>query len=212
MKVLLAVFTCAKCSPALLRHWPYFLNQKADEYCIITTENKPCATPKGVFTLPVGVDNYINGAHLPRRMVNAISALLKQDWDRLILAEYDTIFFKPIPVMTSYCAAHVAGFYPESTFYHNPWMFSREMAEPFVKKGNERLPLIQDGSREASPDVFFGVVTKEACIWVDSPWKEFSRNTLENPGDLDLARACYRDGYHVIHGVKTKEELEYILG
>lgn len=210
MKVLLAVFTCATCSPALLRHWPYFLKQEADFYYVIATEDKPCSTPEGVARMNIGLDNYIMAAHLPRRMVNAISALLLCDWDILILAEYDTVFFKHIPVSGLDCAAHLAGFYPEAAFYHNPWVFNRETAALFASMGSKRLPFIQDGSREASPDVFFGVVVKETGIEVQSAWKEFSRNTLENPGDLDLARACYRDGYHVIHGIKTKEELEYI--
>lgn len=214
MRVLLAVFTCASCSPTLLRHWEYFLNQKADNYCVITTEDKHCAIPLSVTQrVSIGIDSYILGAHLPRRMVHTIQwCLNRDDWDTLILAEYDTVFFKPIPLEDRWnsCSAHLAGNYPEGAFYHNPWVFDRNAASLFVAHGSHRLPFIQDGSREASPDVFFGVVTKEAGIEVTSPWREFSRNSMDNHGDLDLARACYRDGYEVIHGIKTKEELEYI--
>lgn len=218
MIVFLAVFTCEKGSEALKRHWPYFERQKADLlYCISTTD-KYCVLPDVVIpSIAVGKDDYINGPHLPMRLVDAIRECLKLKWDILMLCEYDTVMFNRIPVeqMSQPMAAHLAGHLPEYHFYHNPWCFTREAAESFSKEG---LAVVMSGicsygSKESSPDVFFGLVCKRMGMEIQHDlWREFSRNRMDNPGDLDLARACYRDGFSVIHGVKTAEELEYICG
>lgn len=213
MNDLLAVFTCHKGNGALMRHWPYFQRQEAGEYWVITTTDTRCDVPEGVAWTTIGRDSYINGSHLPRRMIDTVKFLLKEaKWDTLILAEYDTVFFNRIAVekFSDSLAAHLAGYYPEGAFYHNPWVFNREVAELFVESGRKRLPHIHDGSREASPDVFFGMVSYDLNVPVYEGWREFSRNTISDPADLELARLCYREGYDVIHGIKTKEQLEYI--
>lgn len=211
----LSVFTCNKGNAALQRHWPCFLRQQADSNYVIATENTHCEIPEGASELKIGVDDYINGAHLPRRLIDSISRLLDKPWDVLMLAEYDTVIFNRIRVeaMEHAMAAHLAGHMPAYHFYHNPWVLHREVAEKFIQTGETviRDGVCSYGSIESSPDVFFGLV----CFMLKMPiqhnlWREFSRNSMTNEGDLELAKACYRDGYDVIHGIKTKEELEYI--
>lgn len=218
MNVLLGVFTYQKGSDTLARHWPYFERQKADQICCITTTNTHCVLPDVVIpSISVGVDEYLNGPHLPMRLVNTIKGLMDLEWDILILCEYDTVIFHRLPVeqMSQPVAAHLAGHLPEYHFYHNPWCFTRSAAEAFAQEG---LKVVQEGiccygSKESSPDVFFGLVCKRLNMTIQHDlWREFSRNRMDNPGDLDLARACYRDGFSVIHGIKTADELEYICG
>jgi hypothetical protein len=217
MNTCLAVFTCAKCSQALLRHWPFLLSQFADSNYIITTENTHCDIPEGATSISIGVDSYIDGAHLPERMVNTIARLLNNPWDALILAEYDTLIFNAIPVdhMKSGVASHLAGYiHSKLPFYHNPWVLNRETALQFIAEGRKVISEghCQAGSHVASPDVFFGMVFErlEQSVQVNL-WTEFSRNSLDREGDLERARKAYQDGVDIIHGVKTERELEYII-
>ena len=71
----------------------------------------------------------------------------------------------------------------------------------------------QEGALLASPDVFFGRVCYDMEQRVQTDlWTEYTRNSLDCHGHLDEARQAYRDGIDIIHGVKTQEELDYILG
>jgi len=214
MTTLLAVMTCRSCSSTLLRHWPYFLNQQADHNVIIVTEDTECRTPEGVERIAVGSDSYIDQDKLPRRMVDTIERLLfRADWDVLILAEYDTLIFTAIDVEgLRDIASHRAGtFHKDYSFWHNPWVLSRDCAWDFTDAGKS---VIKDGKCQgatASPDVFFGVVCHRLHQQIqDDLWTEFSRNSMDCEGDLDRARFAYHSGVDVIHGIKKESELEYI--
>lgn len=218
MKVLLGIFTYAKGSDTLARHWPYFERQQADRICCVKTTDSYCVLPDVIIpSISIGRDSYLDGPHLPVRLLDTIKNLLDSEWDVLMLCEYDTVIFKRLPLeqMSEPAAAHLAGHLPDYHFYHNPWCITRGMAQDFLDVGYETVinGTCCYGSKESSPDVFFGLVCKLLGITVQHDlWREFSRNRMDNPGDLDLARACYRDGFSVIHGVKTAAELEYICG
>lgn len=215
MTTLLAVFSCCSCSQALIRHWPYFLRQEADTNIVIGTEDRECKVPEGVELLPIGLDCYIQGEHLPRRMLNSMMRLLDWEWDALIMAEYDTLILNKIDTnRLQDVASHLAGqFKVDHGFYHNPWVFNREFALKFVEEGVKVIAegICQEGAAEASPDVFFGRV----CWRMKQPvqvslWTQFTRNSFDCEGDLEKAKVAYLAGIDVIHGCKTEKELNYI--
>jgi hypothetical protein len=227
MLLLVQTYTAAK--ETLIRHWPYFLKSGADEIWIVTTtdDNDLSWYPKDVTIVKIGNNSYINGGHLPQRLIDTLKTGLgnKTKFQHICICEYDTVFFHPLPIQRMEHA--VAGYYAggqtwnskASAFYHNPWVFFREAAIKFVEKGqeaiNEGVCGYQTNSAfatpEGSPDVFVGY----ACEHYDIPiqgnvWTEYSRNDLKGNGYLEEARQAYLGGYDVIHGIKTKEELEYI--
>ena len=225
MTTCLAVFTCHKGNGALLRHCPFFQRQRADSTYIITTENTHCDVPEGATAMPVGVDSYINGSHLPKRMLNTMQLLLEKEWDTLMLAEYDTVIFNRIQTenMTGDVAGHLGGgptWGSKATrFYHNPWVFSRASASQFIETGTTAIEqgvcgqMTHDayGLPESSPDVFFGYVCEQLGFNIQTDlWKEFSRNSFDHREDLELAKNFYQLGVDAIHGIKTAEELAYI--
>lgn len=215
MKTVLAVFTCASCSPTLLRHWPFFLRQEADENIVITTTDTLCLVPDDVEVIKIGIDQYLSADHLPSRLITALAELLQREWDILILCEYDTVIFNRIKVeeMQGKVAAHLAGHAPWP-FYHNPWVFKRKYATDFVAEG---YLVIREGicgyaTPASSPDVFFGLVVQRLGWFVDTTlWKEFSRNSMDCSGDLERAAQSLREDTDVIHGIKHEHELAYLL-
>lgn len=212
----LAILTCNRGNDALKRHWPYFLRQEADYNYVITTENTHCEVPEGGHEIKVGVDNYINGSHLPLRLINTLKHLLGTHSEIIIVTEYDTVIFNRIKVenIRKDAAGHLAGNYAQDYgFYHNPWVFTRGSARRFADEGVKAVNegICAEGRYESSPDVFFGIVCYRAGLQVHTDlWKEFSRNSLDRHGDKDLAKRAYRSGVDVIHGIKTKDELDFI--
>lgn len=226
MKTLMAILSCSSCSPTLIRHWPYFLRQRADHYRIITTTSS-CDIPDNVLPIIIGEDRYIDGPHLPNRVLNTIDSMLglALDWDVLILCEYDCLFFTSIKAEgVGTLAGHRAGGKTWGSkaegYYHNPWVFRKDTAAAFLTAGRQA---IRDGicpergsgqpsTPECSPDVFFGYVAEALGLTVQSDlWRQYSRNSFDIPGHLEEAREAYRNGVDVIHGIKTQEQLDFLL-
>lgn len=213
---------------ALERHWPYFMHAGADLVVGVATIEGACHFPMGADeVVKIGCNSYINGPHLPRRLIDTLSYVLENiECNFIMVAEYDTVFFHPIELenMEKELAGHLAGGKTwdskANAFYHNPWLFSRKAAEQFAVKGLEaicegvcgQLSPVAYGTPEASPDVFFGYVAEQLGLEVQTDlWTEFSRNDLYERSNLELARERYKEGIDVIHGIKTQQELEYIL-
>jgi hypothetical protein len=175
--------------------------------------------------MDIGKNSYIDGAHLPQRMVDTIEMLLPQSWEVLMLIEYDTLILKPVQVenMTELLAGHYAGGRTweskASAYYHNPWLFKRDIAALFVLEGKDAISSGVCGQKtgyalaepEGSPDVFFGYIAEQIGTPVQSDlWSEYTRNDLKDPAHLEEARRAYQDGVDVIHGCKSQHELDYI--
>ena len=221
----MAFFSYPGANATVQRHWPYFQRQEADWVYGIGTIDGKCEWPEGVHPLDVGEDRYIDGTHLPRRLLDTIEILLLRPWRVLALLEYDVVIFKSMPfdrVETS--AAHFAGGQTWGSqarwFAHCPWVFARDTAIRFLKAGREALaegivPERASGNPsvpEASPDCFYGYVMDRAGIpFQRDMWQEYSRNSFDVPGHLEEARQAYRDGVSCIHGIKTQEQLDFIL-
>lgn len=225
MSVLLCVMTYPGGNETLKRHWPFFLRQEADYYRVITTTEGDCFAPEGVEHSAIGGNKYIDGPHLPNRMLDTIEKLLERNWRHLIMAEYDCLWLKPIKAESvRTVAGHYAGgpTWGSKTkgFFHCPWVFARESAMEFLKVGRHAIaggicpdrPRGQGSAPECSPDVFFAYCCERANIPVEmAVWLEYSRNSFDLPGHLEEARAAAKAGAHVIHGCKTKDQLDFIL-
>lgn len=213
---------------AVERHWPYFMHAGADLVLGIATIEGLCRFPETVDkVVKIGCNSYINGPHLPQRLIDTLSYVLDNvGGNYIMVAEYDTVIFKPIKLenMEKELAGHLAGgrtWESKATaFYHNPWLFSRAAAEQFISAGqaaiNEgicgHITPVAYGTPEASPDVFFAYIAERLGLEVQTDlWSEFSRNDLYHRANLELAREAYRNGVDVIHGIKHQHELEYIL-
>lgn len=225
MSTLLAIMSYPGGNDALNRHWPYFLRQGADWYYVISTEGDNTEPPQNAVKLNIGRDCYIESAHLPQRMLDAITELLRFPWTVLILAEYDCLFLHRIRVeaIEHGIAAHYAGGQTWNSkakaFYHPPWVFLREAAMRFVEVGQEAINegVCGQKSREAlaapegSPDVFLGYCAERYDMPIQRDlWQEYSRNSLDIPEHLNEARKAYLDNVDILHGVKRASELAYI--
>jgi hypothetical protein len=228
MTTLLAIHSYPGGNDAFARHWPFFQNQKADTIFGIGTTDGQCTWPPDINgTLNIGKNSYIDGPHLPNRMIDTVEQMLALEWQVMILCEYDTLFLNRIKVekMTEPLASHYAGGptwgSKASCFYHAPWIWKRDAASEFIVVGTEAIrdgicPDRQRGqppSAECSPDVFFAYVSEKmpGGSVQKNLWTEYSRNDLKDTGRLEGARKAYREGIDIIHGVKTKEELDYIV-
>lgn len=226
VSVLLAIFSYPAANATVQRHWPYFQRQEADWVYGIGTIDGKCEWPEGVSSLDIGKDSYIDGPHLPNRMLDTIEAMLLMPWDVLMMVEYDTLILKSIKVhkMKYEAACHLAGGATwgskTSWFGHNPWLLKREVASDFLKFGRKAIQedVCPDRDRgqpstpECSPDVFWAYVLDHAGTRVQTDlWQEYSRNSFDVPGHLEEARQAYLNGVDCIHGLKTQDQLDFIL-
>lgn len=214
MTLSLAVQTFPGANHVLARHWPYFLRSGADEYFVITTTDGKCTVPQGAREMPIGVDMYCIGAHLPRRLLGTLEFMLTQTKTEFVgVCEYDVIFFKNIPKLREGLTTHLAGGKLPGAhcnrFYHSPWLMDRKTAMTVIKFGHE---LLATGQFDPSPDLFLGHVAELSGIDVDTDrLKSYSQNTIHGPVWINEARQARLDGAVCCHGVKSTEVLEKIL-
>lgn len=208
------------------RNWPFFLRSGAHEIWAITTEGGGCWVPEDVPEVRIGANKYIDGSHLPSRLVDTVEVALanKTSFDHILIAEYDTLILSPIRyrAMEHAVASHRAGSKTwgslSNSYYHNPWLFKREAARKFIEVGKESLGVCtrergQPSTPESSPDVFFGYVCEKANLPVQSDlWTQYSQNSFDIPGTLEEARKARLNGVGVIHGIKSRVEYEAVMG
>jgi hypothetical protein len=218
MKLLLCVQSWSGATELCARHWPYFQNAGASKIIGIGTDNGLTRFPDGVEVMKIGDDRYLHGNNVCRRLLHTILYCLDQpDYDHFCIAEYDSIFFHAIPEFTG-IGAHYAGGKvwgsQANAFYHNPWMFDRESG---MKLQREMAAILSEGhcgygTPESSPDVFFGWACERSGLTVNQVLQEYSRNSLDTQEYLDEARNSVQEGVHVVHGIKTEYQLNYITG
>lgn len=209
---LLAIQTYPGANDGLKRHWPYFEKSGASRIVAIGTTDYLCSAPCEI--IPIGANKYIDGAHLPQRLVDTIKWCLTQPEDKYLVCEWDCLFLRPIkPDFKGFCTCKAGGKLPKtkaSSFYHNPWAMDRKTAEQLVVALEE---IIADGEctgPTASPDVTICLAADNLSLPVNiAHWKQFTRNSLDVPGDLELACEAVKT-VDVIHGVKLAKELARI--
>lgn len=212
MSMLLCIHSYPGANHRIPVHFPYYEKSGADMIIGIGTNGGGCHWPDGVENVEIGDDHYISGTHLPRRLMDTMRFMLCLNFDRFCIAEWDCLFFKPLPVIAGMAAFHAgnrsAGMKTEK-YFHCPWCFDFASGTDFLKKADELLPQVE--GHECSPDVFFGWVCQEAGMQVAQPWDGFTRNTIESPEDAERARDAYRAGAMAIHGIKGRSTLDLIL-
>lgn len=212
MSLLLAIHSYPLANAGVARHFPYYEKSGAQKILGIGTTDNGCTWPEGVEHVEIGRNDYINADHLPRRLMSTIRLMLLTPFDRFCIIEWDCLFFHPLPWFEGMAAFHAGNSLPgmkAKKFFHCPWAFDYETGHRWLKKADELIAHVE--GHEASPDVFLGWVAEEAGIEITQPWEGFSRNSVDNPADVELAREAYRNGAVAIHGIKTPENLRRIL-
>lgn len=211
MNLAIAIHGYPGTGPAAVRHLPYWQKSGADLLIGISTTDGKCEWPEGMESVSIGRNAYIDGAHLPQRLIDTLRFLLLLPFDRLAIIEWDCLFFSPLPEFTGMCGFHAGNQSPgmrAHRYYHCPWAWDRDTAKLWLAEADKAVKEVAD--HEASPDVFLGWVAERAGIEVQQPWVGFSRNSLDLSGDLELAREARLNGANSMHGVKTERELNYI--
>lgn len=210
----LAIQTYPGANLAAARHFPFYENAGADRIIGITTEDGGCDWP-GREDIEVGPDCYVSGDHLCRRLLETISACLESGADELMVAEYDTLFFRPMPPLfpDGLVMNATGGGGPEFrglAYYHGPWCMNAVTAQKVVASG--RLMLADGDIEHGWPDRFIGRLAERFEIpAVQGFFKNYSRNCLDTPEYIAEARAAIAAGAHAVHGVKTVGQLEALL-
>ncbi len=212
--ILLCVHSYPGANETILRHQPYFERAGASRIVGIGTTDGGCVFPWE--SVNIGDNSYMKligpDDHLCRLLIDTIRWCLSQPEDKFIIAEYDTLFLRPFPEFSGVTACKTGDRVNGCLapwFAHNPWGFDRASAPALLQALNDALPLSSYYPNN-SPDIFFGLACDMRSIVPTCNFRMFTRNTLDVPGDLDLASQAAADGVHVIHGCKTTEHLKAI--
>lgn len=200
------------------RHWEYYKRSGCSRIIGVAPVEGQCEWPEEVPEIRIGDGKYMNGDNLPKRLMETVIYSVMKfggENETICIAEYDTIFLRPVPDFKGVAAFRAGGQTfgsKASCFYHNPWMFDCESGERLAR---EMRKILDEGhcgygTPESSPDVFFGYACERLGIDVQQLLYEYSRNTIDNPQYLEEARQHIKEGCHVVHGVKTKDQLEFI--
>lgn len=213
-KLCMAVQSFPGANDILRRHWSYFERAGCDELIGIGTSNGSTWFPQGIRTELIGADLYIQGSHLPSRLIRTFEHLMLLNSDWLAVAEYDVVFYKAIDRNLPHgLTTHLAGGKPEgaycNVFYHGPYICDRDTAMRIIRFGNE---LLATKKHDASPDLFLGHVCELAEIPVHTEiLGSYSRNTIHLGPWAEEARQARLAGGTCCHGVKDAAVLREIL-
>lgn len=226
--MILLIHSWGGANETVKRHWPYFLNFGASRIVGVSTEIGDCVWPKGTDHVVSGNGKYMDGPNLPNRLMETIriGGLLDDNEEWFVCCEYDTLCLDPKALSgieqiktdepTVFCHRTGGQTFDAKVdwFSHNPWVWNKAAARVLVP---EMQKILDEGhcgygKAESSPDVFWAFACERAGVTVLFDfWKQFTRNSLDIPGDLEAARDAALNGAQVLHGVKTKEQLDYIL-
>lgn len=131
----------------------------------------------------------------------------------ILVVEYDSVFLKPAPAVPEGFFTHLAGGniggFKAERFYHCPWGASRQGAEAIVAEGRK---LMADGDFEGgSPDFFMGLIIQNRPEVLLHETGTFSVNGGNLPERKPEAIEALNKGTWFLHGLRTKDELEWIL-
>lgn len=213
MRTILAVMSHPEANELVARHWQYYERAGADVILGVETEGGGCEWPKQcTFRAVIGERGYVNAGRLPKRLVGILDACLTLGpFDQIAVIEADTIFLRQIPKLLPGMTAMLRGpgtpQYKGKSYYHCPWMFTREAAARTFLAGHN---LILAGEIERGyTDRFVGWAVEKYGIPVHQ-LPMYSRNELDSIEYLVEAKRAIEDGAISVHGVKTAEQLEYI--
>lgn len=209
--LLLCIHSYPGANETMARHWPNFNKFGATRIAGIGTTDGKCTWPDGLDTVvDIGQNSYMKmkgkDDHLCRRLLDTVKWCLTQPEDHFAIVEYDTLILRKFPHFSG-IHAHLTGGQVNGSktkhFYHNPWLFDRASGEKLAGALEAVLPDSAEYPNN-SPDLFFGLAVERAQIEVKCNFKLFTRNSIDNYPDLELAVDAAVNGFHAIHGVKDE--------
>lgn len=217
MKTLLIIQAHPRAKATLTFMWPWFKGSGLD-ICGASCDNSDDLWPEPVPLIDLGPDEGRGDPYLCVNWINTWKRFLEDevfsDYEAACIVEYDCLFTKALPEFTGGIAATFAGGpYPglkANQFYHPPWIADRASAAKMVVLG-ERM--IADGETEKGyTDFFVGRMKDLYRLDIHSLSGVYSRNTMDQASDQELARSLIKEGrLFMVHGVKTKAQMEAIL-
>jgi len=211
--LLLAVQSYPGANDTVKRHYPYWLRAGASRIVGISTTGGGCEFPNGMESVEIGINSYINGDILSRRLLDTIGWMLTQPEEWFCIIEYDTIFIKEISNLKLGATMHLTGWHtlPDTTnpFYHNPWIMDRNTAIK-LKETGERL-LIEKKEMLGCPDVCMGRMVTESKVDIHE-FELYTQNTIDHNIDhiLEAQRLVKNSLITAIHGIKSIETFNII--
>lgn len=201
--------------PYLSRHWPFFRACGADLFGV-SRLNTHCRWPEPIPVRAIGDEAYIDGDNQCRRIVDTYRWFVDDprfaDYSHAWIVQGDVILLGHLPTLCCDAAGHPAGNqsgYSVTTFYHPPWVVSRDLAPRFVACGD--LLLLKGINENGIPDFFFPTVCKHLGVAIHTIPGIFSVNSGDFFGRADEADAMIQRGGWYLHGIKTIEEFEWVL-
>lgn len=219
MKDVCYIHSYPGCATTLAMLWPGF---RLMSIPLIGVEcvGEPTRWPEPIKTIEAGINAYANvdNYNLPSRLVLTLKHFLTTEYDRCLIAEYDSLILGPMPDYPSGFTTHLAGGRlpgsEASHFYHSPWISDRDAAADIIRVGME---LMMDGTvgrgpqgTHGAPDVFLGLIA-DRCGMKFNESGTVSYNTIESPEQIAVARKSIAEGCWFLHGVKTRQQMEAIL-
>lgn len=215
LKTLLLIHSCERANETVKRHWRFYENANCD-IMGVGREDSHCWWPEGIASVDIGRDAKMDGDNLCRRLVDTfrfcLENLKNSPYTDFCIIEYDTLFFKPLPIhpggLVATLAGHAIPGFLAKRFYHTPWWADIETADTIVKEGDRmiRLGLTEKGT----PDFFLGLLCERTGIEpITIPF--YSRNTIEWGTQMEEARQHMRDGVFGLHGIKHENQLTALL-
>lgn len=230
---LLVIHSYRGAAPALQRHWPYWTALGLDMAIVDPVGDKPYPLPVsnpgsivGRWEFgqnwhpfkPVKKQRYYLKASLCEKLIQTFGVLRHLPQYRTIcIIEYDCLILRPLPKhfggLLSYKAV---GPQPEHGLkapfgLHCPWWADRETADAIWRVGQS---MIAEGDVEnGSPDIFLGLLVEKYGIPFSDMGSEycFSRNTIDVPADVIVAKQKIKDGITFLHGVKHEWQLRRLF-
>ena len=210
----LLVQSCVSANQTVARHFPYYEKAGCDQIIGVLTTGGRCEWP-GNNSIEIGRDSYVDGDHLCRRLVDTVQAGIDAGATEIVVIEYDVCFFRALPDrMPSGLVMNATGGWSEGfrgrRYFHPPWMMDLDTAYRVVEAGREMLA---DGDIEKGfPDRFIGRLAERYDVPVHEAWfQNYTQNSLDQPEYLKQARQARLSGCHMIHGFKSKAQLEYVI-
>ena len=207
--------------------WPWTKRHAGFDRVLVTGPKGTWHPPEAEF-FECGRDAYVDGDNLPRKLLDSVTYADRMLWreinhkpdptDWLTVCEYDVLFVRPfvrfVPESVM-CCIRMGGQIPgceSHWFSHWPVSASRHTWVEWQMAA--RHLLLQNRIEHGHPDAFLALACEVAGIQPKfDVWHGFSRNTIHglnpaNPNQTDFlpeARAAYKAGAIVYHGVKTSK-------
>jgi hypothetical protein len=213
---LLAIMSYAKAEEQVNWSWPHYRKSGLPIMGSCPTNSNHRWPNDCEYDQPLGLEGY-STPELIRRWVGIFNLFTADPmfakYDAIIVIEYDAVFLKPPPpvpdgVFTHLAGGNIPGFKAER-FYHCPWAASRSAATVIAEEGRK---MIEEGIFEGgSPDFFLGHIIDRRPDLHLYETGTFSVNGGNLTDRKDAAVHALKMGTWFLHGLRTKEELAWIL-